>query len=243
MKAMIFAAGLGTRLKPLTGKVPKALVEINGRPLLEIIINRLIRYGFNDLIINVHHLSDMVIDFIDNHKFNADITISDETEELLDTGGGLKKASWFFNDNKPFMVHNVDVLTDLDLKALYDSHCSSGSIATLAVKQRDTSRYFLFGDNDILCGWKNISTGEEIITGKSSSHLRSLAFSGIQVLSPDIFNYITEKGKFSMTGVYIRLAKENRIKGFIHNESLWIDIGKKETLPEAGKILKKIQDA
>jgi len=145
MKAMIFAAGKGTRLQPLTNDIPKALVKVNNITLLEIIINKLKHFGFNDIIINVHHFAEQIKDFLNkNNNFGIKITISDESSLLLETGGGLKKAAWFFDDNKPFLIHNVDILSDINLSELYDFHIQSQSLATLAVMHRITSRYFLF---------------------------------------------------------------------------------------------------
>lgn len=236
MKAMIFAAGLGTRLQPLTNNKPKALVEINGTTLLEIVINRLKLFGFNDIIINVHHFSDMIIDFLKkNNNFNINITISDESGAILDTGGGLKKAAWFFNDNKPFLVHNVDIISNIDLSEMYNNHIKSDAIATLAVKNRNSSRYFLFDENNTLCGWKNTKTKEIKITKETNSKLTLYAFSGIHVISPEIFNYITEKGKFSIIDVYLKLAATNKIMALNHDNSLWFDVGDKNKLIEASE--------
>ncbi|MDZ7764542.1 MAG: sugar phosphate nucleotidyltransferase [Melioribacteraceae bacterium] len=167
MKAMIFAAGLGTRLKPITNDKPKALVEINGISLLEITIKKLIRFGFTELIINVHHFADQIISFIKQSSFEADIRISDEREVLLNTGGGLKYAQWFFDDGKPFLLHNVDIITDLDLKSFYDSNLIDEAIATLAVRDRKSSRKLLFDENELLCGWKDIKKDNLKITRES----------------------------------------------------------------------------
>lgn len=234
MKAMIFAAGLGTRLKPLTNDRPKALVEVNGVPLLEITIKRLVQCGFNEIIVNVHHFPEKMKDFLKNgDRFGADITISDETDELLDTGGGLKKTEWFFNDNKPFLVHNVDIISDINLTDLYQFHINSGSLSTLAVRNRKTSRYFMFDDKNYLCGWKNMNTHEIRITRRPNSKLKSLAFSGIHVISPEIFSFINSRGKFSITETYIDLAFRHKIAGYIHDDSLWMDLGKPESVQAA----------
>src|SRR5210317_1542357 len=159
MKAMIFAAGLGTRLKPITNDRPKALAEIHGTPLIEIVIRRLINCGFNDIIINVHHFADKVLDFLaSKNNFGINLQISDERGELLDTGGGLKKASWFFDDGKAFLVHNVDTLTDIDLLDYYHFHQKNNALATLLVRHRPGSRFFLFDENSILSGWENVLT-------------------------------------------------------------------------------------
>ena len=228
MKAMILAAGLGTRLKPLTDTIPKALVEVDGVTLLEQSLVHLKKSGINQVIINVHHFAGQIIDFLKiNHDFGMKITISDESGELLDTGGGLKKASWFFNDRQPFIVQNVDVISDLDLNKVLDYHIEMKCLAALVVKERETSRYFLFDDNLTLCGWENVKTGERHIPKQTVTAFRQLAFSGIQVMDPEIFNFITETGKFSLTGMYLRLSAENKIVGFIDRDSYWRDAGKK----------------
>lgn len=229
MKAMIFAAGLGTRLRPLTNEKPKALVEIKGKTLLEITINHLTQNGFNKIIINVHHFADQIIDFIHMHKFRAKIEISDERNKLLDTGGGLKKASWFFEGGEPFLLHNVDILSDLDLKEFYQVHLKNNSLATLAVRNRKSSRYFLFDDEYNLCGWENVKTGEKIIS-KRRKTLNQLAFSGIHIIDPKLFNYFPGEGKFSIVDVYLKAAKKEKIKGFLHNYSFWQDVGRLEDL-------------
>lgn len=240
MKAMIFAAGLGTRLKPLTNSKPKALVEINGIPLLQIVISNLKKHGFNDIIINVHHFAGQIKEFLrENNNFNVNINISDESEKLLNTGGGLKKARHFFDD-KPFLVHNVDIISDLNLKDLYNYHLSKNAIATLAVRNRKTSRYFLFDKNMALCGWKNFKTNETKLTKTPASKLYSLAFSGIQVINPEIFSLIQQEGAFSITDVYINLANSHYIAAYIHDDTLWMDMGKPENIAEAEKIFNKI---
>lgn len=239
MKAMIFAAGLGTRLKPLTNNKPKALVEINGKPLLEVVIQRLKEYGFNEIIVNVHHYAHHVTDFLRQKKnFNIHIEISDESDLLLDTGGGLKKAAWFFNDGQPFLVHNVDIISDINLTELCEAHINSRSVSTLAVRNRRSSRYFLFDDTLQLCGWENVKTGVKKISRYSSPELTQLAFSGIQMMSPSIFNYIDESGGFSITNTYIQLCATQKITGFLHNDSFWMDLGKPESIKIAEDILK-----
>ncbi len=240
-KAMIFAAGLGTRLQPLTLYKPKALAQINGIPLIEYAIKNLINYGFNEIVINVHHFPEQIIDFlISNKNFYADIIISDESEKLLDTGGGLKKVSDFFNDKKPFLVYNVDVLTDLNLLSLYNSHIQSGALATLAVRNRKTSRYFLFDQNNFLCGWKNMATNEIKIQPKNISKLRPLAFSGIQVANYDIFNLMNKyEGAFSITNCYIEFCSNYKIMAYNHDSTFWMDLGTIEHVNEANEILLK----
>jgi len=229
MKAMILAAGLGTRLRPLTDKIPKALVTVKGKTLLEQAIRFLQNNGVNSFIINIHHYGEHIIDFLaENADFGSEMAISDERDQLLDTGGGLKKAAWFFRENEPFIVYNVDVISDLDLSKVIDQHIESSSLATLVVRKRETSRNFLFNDELELSGWKNKSTGERKIIQLKQGELREFAFSGIQVVSPSIFQLITETGKFSLTELYLRLATTQLISGFDDKESYWLDAGKQQ---------------
>ena len=161
MKAMIFAAGMGTRLKPLTDTMPKALVPINGKPMLEHIILKLKNSGFTQIVINIHHLGQQIIDFLaENNNFGIDIIISDERDYLMDTGGGIKKAKSFFTGKEPFLIHNVDIISNVDLKKLYEKHLETNPLATLLVSKRETSRYLLFNKENKLCGWRNLETGE-----------------------------------------------------------------------------------
>lgn len=241
MKAFILAAGLGTRLKPITDTKPKALVEVNGISLLELTIKRLIKSGFNQVIINVHHFADQIIEFLkEKNNFGIEIKISDERDLLLDTGGGLKKASWFFDDNKPFLVHNVDILSDIDLSQLYNHHLQSNSVATLAVQSRKSSRYFLFDEKKNLCGWKNEKTNEIKIPRNPVGLLTQFAFSGIQVLDPKIFSMMPGKDIFSLVELYLSIASNHPITYFNHDNSYFLDLGKKENLIEAEKFIQKI---
>jgi NDP-sugar pyrophosphorylase family protein len=238
MKAMILAAGLGTRLRPLTNDKPKALVEINGQPILGILIKRLIKSGFDEMIINVHHFASQVVDFIEKNKsFGISIAISDEKDLLLDTGGGLKKAGWFFDDDKPFLVYNADILSDMNLQQLFAAHTESGALATLVVRERESSRYFLFDDGMQLCGWENRKTKERKISRQQVPGLKPYAFSGIHVISPDVFKHISETGVFSIVDLYLRLASEHKILAYPENDSLWVDMGKMQGLSEAVRIL------
>ncbi len=241
MRAFILAAGLGTRLKPLTDTKPKALIEINGVTLLEIVIQRLINTGYKQIIINVHHFADQIISFLkEKNNFGIEIIISDERQMLLDTGGGLKKVSWFFDNGKPFLVHNVDILSNIDLAKLYNFHNNTNSIVTLAVQNRKSSRYFLFDEGKNLCGWKNETTNEIKITRESSGILTQFAFSGIHIANPGIFNQMPADKKFSIVDFYLTIAPHNRIAYFDHSNSLLIDLGKKENLLEAEKIINRI---
>ncbi|MCK4661573.1 MAG: nucleotidyltransferase family protein [Bacteroidales bacterium] len=243
MKAMIFAAGLGTRLKPITNKIPKALVEINGKPLLELIIRKLIHYKFDEIIINVHHFSNQIIEFLEQNKyFGINIHVSDESKKLLDTGGGLKKASYFFNDNKAFLVHNVDIISDINFQQFIEYHNKSGALATLAVRNRNTSRYFLFDNKMNLCGWENKIKHEKITKPTADKfkntdiQLVPFAFSGIHIIEPRIFSLIEQKGKFSIVDVYLNLMEEHKIIGYDHTNDLWLDVGNKINLETANKL-------
>lgn len=243
MKALIFAAGLGTRLKPLTDKMPKALVPIAGKPLLEHIILKLKASGFDEIIINVHHFPDQIIDFVrENNNFGIRIAISDERDNLLDTGGGIKKAAHFFDDNKPFLVHNVDILSTVDLSALYQQHIRTNALATLVVSQRDTFRYLLFDDDSRLCGWINEKTGETRPTGFTHpERYNKLAFSGIQVLSPAVFKLMDNfPDKFSIMDFYLSNPSQNRILGFIPDDYKMLDVGKLNVIDEAEMFVKSI---
>lgn len=240
MKAMIFAAGLGTRLKPLTDSVPKALIPVAGKPLLQHIIGKLIQSGFDEIIVNVHHFPDMIIQFLkDNHNFGVRIEVSDERDLLLDTGGGIRKAAHFFDDGKPFLVHNVDILSNLNLNELYNHHIRHNALATLTVSRRDTFRYLLFDNNMQLKGWINEKTGDTKPKGFSySGEYNKLAFSGIQILSPDIFEMMAGyEAKFPIMDFYLENACNQAISGFIPDNYRMIDVGKLDVLDEAEKFV------
>lgn len=225
MKAMIFAAGKGTRLQPLTNNVPKALIKVNGTPLLELVIKKLINSGVNEIIVNVHYLANQITDFLKSkNNFGIRIEISDETEELLDTGGGLKKASYFFDNNNSFIVHNVDVISNINLNEMITAHNNINALATVAVKKRISSRYLLFNNKQELSGWQNIKTSEKIFS-KNSENYYPLAFSGIHIINPIIFNYINQEGQFSIIDNYLELSKNNLIHAYEHNDSYWFDVG------------------
>lgn len=237
MKAMVLAAGLGTRLRPLTNDRPKALVEVAGRTLLEIALERLREFGIRDVIVNAHHFADMVSDCLRAHdNFGMRVEVSRE-DVLLDTGGGLKKAGWFFkgDGDQPFVLHNVDVLSTIDLGKMAEAHRKSGALATLAVQDRKTSRYLLFDDDLQLCGRR---AGEDEIV-RTASRLNSRAFSGIHVLSPRIIQLINEEGVFSIIDVYLRLAGDGeKIEGFRADEYYWRDLGRPENIVQAEKDLR-----
>jgi len=233
MKAMIFAAGLGTRLKPFTDHHPKALAEVNDKTLLEHCIRYLQKFGIEDVIVNVHHFADQIEkEIAENDGFGSWVTISDERNEVLETGGGLKNAAWYFEGEEAFVVINVDVLTNLDLGKMIESHQASGGLATLAVMKRDSARQLLFDTDMQLCGWTNLKTGEKK-TARNTEEVQPFAFSGIQVLSSPVLDMPFE-GKFSMIDVYLHFAKNNIVKGFDHTGNVFLDVGKPETLEQAG---------
>jgi NDP-sugar pyrophosphorylase family protein len=238
MKAMILAAGLGTRLRPLTNDRPKALVEVAGQTLLEIALGRLGSVGVRDVIVNVHHFADMVADYLKkNGNFGMRVEISRE-DVLLDTGGGLKKAAWFFLENsshvdEPFLLHNVDVLSTIDLKRMVRFHRENQALATLAVQDRETSRYLLFDEQNQLCGRRAGRDGApELI--RHTSQVRPLAFSGVHVISPRLLPLMTEDGAFSIITSYVRLASQGeKILAFRADDYYWRDLGKPENVAQA----------
>jgi len=232
MKAMIFAAGLGSRLRPLTDAIPKALVEVNGIPMLQRVIQRLVSYGFSEIVINVHYLADQIIDFLAQNDFGATITISDERKLLLDTGGGLWNAAHFFDDGQPFLLHNVDVLSDIDLNAMYQGHIQNNALATLLVQDRVSSRELLFDTNLTLKGWRNNKTGEQILTSTTSALLPK-GFCGIHVIDPVVFNYVPADKVFSIIPIYLEFAQKQMIKAWQPSQFNWIDIGTHQHLEQA----------
>lgn len=224
---MILAAGLGTRLFPFTSTHPKALFKVGDITLLENAIRYLKAYGYDDIIINVHHFAEQIITFLrENDNFNVKITISDERSRLLDTGGALKKAAWFFDDNSPFIVYNVDIVTNLDLERMRRHHLDTDSMVTLAVRERRTSRYLLFDNNKLLCGWKNTQTGaHKLVTGRRFQY--QFGFSGIQIVSPAVFKYFPDKDVFTLTDFYLDLARMGlKVTFFEHTADHWQDVGK-----------------
>jgi len=238
MKAMILAAGLGTRLRPLTNDRPKALVEVGGRTLLEITLSRLRTFGVREVIVNAHHFADLLIEYLKKHEnFGMRIEVSRE-EELLDTGGGLKKAAWFFGD-EPFIVHNVDVISTIDLERMRQSYFQTQALATLAVQKRETSRYLLFDESGQLCGRRAGREGTADAPG-----VEALAFSGIHVISPRIFSMMTENGAFSIVDCYLRLAAQGeKIVSFRADQYDWRDLGRVESVARAERELKEKEEA
>ncbi|MFV0179570.1 nucleotidyltransferase family protein [Empedobacter falsenii] len=237
MKAMIFAAGLGTRLKPFTENHPKALAIVNGKPLLQRNIEYLKSFGIDEIVINVHHFADQIIEFLEeNNYFGIKITISDETDQVLETGGGLVKAKTNFDED--FLVMNVDILTDLHLTNFIKAHQENKALVTLAVSDRNSSRKLYFNDKKELKGWQNLKTQEEIKAVDSLDDLNDLAFSGIHVINPALFDKITETGKFSIMKVYMDLMKTESIIGFDHSGGILIDVGRPESVLEAEQYFK-----
>ena len=240
---MIFAAGLGTRLKPLTDHMPKALAPVAGKPMLEHVIEKLKTSGFDEIVINVHHLANQIIDFLKaKDNFGIKIWISDETDELLDTGGGIKKALGYFDE--PFLVHNADILSNVDLRAMYDYHLKSDNDATLLVSPRKTVRYLIFDENNHLQGWVNKDTMQT----KPKDFVyqpevqKEYAFGGIHIISPTLFNYMGDEwtGKFSLMDFYLNTCHKAHLGNYIKEELQLIDIGKPETLAQAEDFIRQI---
>ena len=237
IKAMILAAGLGTRLKPWTDHHPKALAIVNGKSLLQRNIEYLQQYGITEVVVNVHHFAQQIIDAIKrNNGWGSQITISHEEEGPLETGGGLLFAANNLKDSAAVLLMNVDILTDLDLGALLEFHFTKKPLATLATTNRISSRYFLFDKSEKLCGWRNTKTGEEKSASPLSGNEVAKAFSGIHVIDPRIFSMFTQTGKFSIVDTYLELMKTNSILSFDHSESKFIDVGKPESVEKAARI-------
>src|SRR5688572_3598935 len=238
MKAMIFSAGLGTRFKPWTDSHPKALAVVNGKSLLQRNIEYLQHYGLTDVVVNVHHFADQLIEAIMKSKgWGSTISISDERDELLETGGGLLKAKEFFIPGERFITCNADILTDLDINKLISFHTEKKALITFGVTQRKTSRYLLFDENDRLCGWRNTKTGEEKIPLPSPPGeglgVRLKAYSCVVVFEYEIFRLMEEKGfngKFSLIDVYLALAAEHLILGYDHTGDRLVDVGKPNSI-------------
>lgn len=243
MKALIFAAGRGNRLKPLTDTTPKALVPVDGKPMLEHVILKLKAAGFDRIAINIHHLGQQIIDFLRaNDNFGVEIYLSDEREYLLDTGGGIKHAEPFLNGDEPFLVHNVDIFSNVDLQRLYQHHIENKALATLLVSQRKTSRYLLFNNDNRLCGWRNRETGEvkSYYPYFDPEQYKAYAFSGIHVISPEIFRWMEEwTGKFSIIQFYLSICARTNIQACEYPGLKLLDVGKPETLAQADQWVKE----
>jgi NDP-sugar pyrophosphorylase family protein len=249
MKAMIFSAGLGTRFKPWTDKNPKALAVVNGKSLLQRNIEYLQKYGINDVVVNVHHFADQLIEAIMKSKgWGSKITISDESDELLETGGGLLKAKEFFTPGERFITCNADILTDLDINKLVSFHTKKNALTTFGVTKRKTSRYLLFDENHRLCGWRNATTGEEkgpILTFPKEEGIKNTivekAYSCVVAFEYEIFQLMEEKGftgKFSLIDVYLALAAQHLIFGYDHTGDRMVDVGKPDSIAIAESFFK-----
>ena len=242
MQAMIFAAGLGTRLKPLTDRIPKALVSVGGEPLLKRVIFQLKDAGFTRIVVNVHHFSQQIIDYLrENNNFGMDIRISDESDKLLETGGGIKKAWPLFDQTEPILIHNVDILSNVNLQKFYQN---APLAARLLVSERKTKRYLLFDDTMRLVGWTNIETGEvkSPYPGLNPKDYQMYAFSGIHMVAPSLFPLMEdEPDKFPIMDFYLRHCDKVRIEGYVKNDLKLMDLGKQETLKEAEAFLKELK--
>ncbi len=237
MKAMIFAAGFGTRLKPFTNKHPKSLCKVNGVTLLERNIKYLKSYGIRSFVINIHYLGEQVLDFLkDNNNFDCEIQISDERDEILETGGGILKAQKYL-ESGDFLLMNADILTDLSVDNLIDYHKKTKGLATLAVTERETFRRLLFNKNNLLCGWEN-SQIADIKISRQENEYNKMAFSGIHIVSPHIFSKIKQTGVFSIIETYLDLAKTENIFGFNHTNDKFIDVGTPASILKAESIFK-----
>ena len=237
MKALIFAAGKGTRLKPFTDHHPKALALVNEVPLLERNIKYLQSFGINDFVINIHHFRQQISDFLKkNNNFNAHIELSDEKDQLLETGGGLVFAKKFLDHGEDFLIMNADILTDLDLNCFIEYHQEKKDFATLAVSDRKSSRKLLFNPEMILKGWMNVESGEQRLA-EFNKAFKPLAFSGIHCVNPEIFNKIKRTGKFSIMEEYLDLMTNESISGYEHSATI-IDVGRPESVIEAEKFFK-----
>lgn len=231
---MILAAGLATRLKPLTDHIPKALVRFNTVPLLHRVVNNIFDAGIEAIVVNVHHFPDQVINFLQEQKYyGGRVVISDEKEQLMDTGGAITHAAWFLNDGNPFLVHNVDVYTNLNIRELINYHIKGNGLATIAVKDRPTSRSLLFDDQLQLIGWKHNETGEEIHLKDKQQVAYAYGNSCVQVIQSEFFKLVNLEGPFSLTESYLDLARDHTIRGFEHNDDYWFDLGRYENFNNA----------
>lgn len=237
MKALILAAGLGTRLKPLTNSTPKALLQVGQFTLLEFAIQKVASHGFTDIVVNVHHFAQQVVDYLTaNKNFGYNIMISDESDKLLDTGGAIKKALPLLSGDEPFLVYNADIISNIDLTAFYTYHLNYGGLATLAVRRRETSRYLLFDEYMQLTEWQNKEKGLRKIIRLSQKPPQPLAFSGIHIIDSSIATLLPNWDAFSIIDTYIEIGKNNIIRGFLDESSIFIDAGKPASLKQAAQI-------
>jgi NDP-sugar pyrophosphorylase family protein len=242
MNAMIFAAGQGTRLQPITLNKPKALVEIEGCTLLEIAIRKLISFGIKRIVINVHHFADMIIDFVNSKNFaETEIFISDERNQLLDTGGGLVKAKDLFIKNTPVITYNVDIICNINITELIEYHNANKNLVTLFVQHRKASRYLLLNEENRLCGWQNPETGEEKLSIIPKTVFK-VGYNCVQIIDYKLFDYIKSSGKFSIINKYLELAETQKIYGWINDNVTWFDIGTPEKLMNTKNYLHQYND-
>lgn len=240
MKAMILAAGIGKRLRPLTDTIPKPLIPINGKPLIEYVVDQLKLYGVAQIVVNVHHHSQKMIQFFkDNNNFGLEVEFSDESQQLMNTGGGIVKAKHFFSKKEPFLVYASDVITNLNLDKMLAFHKENKSLVTLAVKDRETTRSLIFNSEMQLCGWRDNISGEEIQCRSIDNEI-SLGFSCAHIIEPELFDLVTEQGAFNITDMYLRLASKHTIKGFRHDNDYWLEFGRYENIESTAKQLKEI---
>ncbi|NQU33951.1 MAG: NTP transferase domain-containing protein [Bacteroidetes bacterium] len=238
MKAIILAAGLGSRLKHVTHDKPKALVEVGGITMLESVILKLKSQGINELLINIHHFGQSIIDFLDTrNNFGVNITISDERDLLMDTGGAILKAKKFILGNEPVLVHNVDVISNVNIKELLALHTERKSMATLCVRRRDSQRGLLFNNNNLLIGWTNLGDKKYRWVNHSYTDYSLFAFSGIYLINPDFVDHITQTGVFSIIDTWLDIAKNHPISGYIDTSSIWHDLGTMDKICDAEKKL------
>lgn len=237
MKAMIFAAGLGTRLAPFTNDRPKAMVEVAGMPMLQMQIERLRDFGFNYIVINVHHFAKKIIEFVNSNDFGVEIKISDESDLLLNTGGGLKNVKRFFNPGDSFLLHNVDIYSDINLSEFYNYHLGNGKVATMAVKHRYSTNYLLFDEYKTLCGWRSYKANSEIIAVTKDKY-EEMAFSGIYMFNYEIFDLLKKEGAFSIIPELLQITKTHPIVGWVHDNNFMLDLGKPEAITECENYIK-----
>lgn len=242
MQALLLCAGLGSRMKHLTKDKPKALVEVNGKPLLAWNLEKLKASGYTKVIINVHHFADQIISYLkEQDNFGLEIHISDERDQLLDTGGAVKLAMEFIDSDAPLLIHNVDIISDIDLRAMMQSHLEGDQLATLAVRTRKTTRYLMFEEETMhLTGWTNIVSKEIKLSRITTMMVTNYGFSGIHIIDADISRYYPSINSFSMIDVYLEAAKINNILAYPHEDDIWLDVGKPENIELAERALKKM---
>ena len=240
MKAFILAAGLGTRLKDETENRPKALVEIAGKPLLQLAVEKLKKEGASEIVVNVHHFASLIISFLKNTDFGIPVKISDESDKLLDTGGALKKAAHLLEDNEPVLIYNVDIICNISLCNVIRDHLESGALATLVIRHRHSDRCFKFDDRNRLVGWMNKKTGQKKISDPVNfENSWEMAFSGIHIVNPAIFKLMPDEEVFSIIDLYIKLAKSHEIRGYIDDSAYWTDAGTPDHLEQARRLFTK----